>query len=815
MSLKKYREKRKFDRTPEPSGGGGKPKGALRYVIQKHDASHLHYDFRLELDGVLKSWAVPKGPSLNPADKRLAMMVEDHPLEYRKFHGIIPEGEYGAGTVEIWDEGVYRPAGAGRAGSSKDEAEILRRQLREGHLAFVLEGKRLRGEFALVKMKRPQYGKDNAWLLIKARDGGFPKSRPARSDRMPHNVKPMLATLVDEPFDRVGWIFEIKWDGYRAISEIENGKVKLYSRSGLSFYSRFKAVAESLRALGHDAVLDGEVVALDEAGKSHFQLLQNYQKTGKGILVYYVFDILYLDGRDLRALPLLERKEALKKALMDLPHVKYGDHISTKGKKLFELAEEQGLEGIVAKNGDSAYQTGKRSRDWLKIKTKLRQEAIVVGYTDPLRSRKYFGSLALGIYRGPELTYIGQSGGGFDSQSLKEIFGKMQPLREDSPPVANPPRGKKIHWVRPSLVCEVSFSEWSQDGLMRQPVFQGLRVDKKPKEVKREEPEPVKPAKSAAAVKRHAKRHASAERDATVKIGGRELSLTHLDKVFWPDEGYTKGDLIDYYRRIAPRIMPYLKGRPQTLHRYPDGIAGERSFYQKDTSGLHLPDWIRTVRKPAEDRHVVEYVVCDNEAGLIYLANLGCVEMNVWNSRVGSWDNPDYCVIDLDPEDISFDKVMEVALAVKEVLDEIGADGYPKTSGGRGIHIYIPLGAKYGHAESRTFAELIANMTRKLVPEITSLERSPSKRQKKVYLDYLQNARGQTLAAPYCVRPKPHATVSTPLKWSELKRGVEPADFTIETIGRRLDKVGDLWTPVLGKGIDLKKILSKLRNEAE
>jgi bifunctional non-homologous end joining protein LigD len=476
MSLKQYQQKRQFDQTPEPRGKIAKHDKAAIFVVHKHRARNLHYDFRLEMDGVLKSWAVPKGPSLNPADKRLAMMVEDHPLEYADFEGTIPEGQYGAGKVEIWDKG---------------RVKFINRDLSGGHLNFILDGQKLNGEFTLVKIKKPRTRSGEPWLLIKVADKKA-THKPTLTDEvkvnrsdMPQNIKPMLATLVDKPFDRKGWLFEIKWDGYRAIAEIDKD-IKLYSRYGNLFNDKYPEIVEGLKKVGHRAVLDGEIVALDAEGRSQFQLLQDYQKTHRGNLLYYVFDILWLDGRDLRKLPLWERKKILKSTLPEIKNIKYSDHIEEKGKKFFALAIKKNIEGIMAKDGSSPYLSG-RTKSWLKIKNVNEQEVIIGGFTQPRQSRKYFGALVLGVYERGKLIYVGHSGSGFDEASLADLYDKMKPLiTKECPFKIEPKTNEPATWLKPKLVAQVKFAEWTRDGIMRQPIFLGLREDKSAKEVRRE-----------------------------------------------------------------------------------------------------------------------------------------------------------------------------------------------------------------------------------------------------------------------------------------------------------------------------------------
>lgn len=845
MSLENYRQKRDFERSPEPAGGEESEEGPLRFVVQMHDATRLHYDLRLELGGALKSWAVPKGPSLMPGDKRLAVMVEDHPMDYRNFEGVIPEGNYGAGPVMIWDEGFY----CSKETCSREENErILAQGLKKGHISIVLNGQKLHGRFALAKIQGAE--EENSWLLFKGDDeyaserDVLENDRSVRSGRtieeiregaraagevwlspserlkgidlsvapeapMPHDVKPMLATLVDEPFDRQGWIFEIKWDGYRAIAEVGRGRLRLYSRNLQPFNDRFPVIQNALPDLGLEAVLDGEIVVVDEKGVSQFQLLQGYLRNQRGRLVYYVFDLLYLEGHDLRELPLIRRKEILRQALPDNPYIKYSDYIDERGEAFFDAAAERGLEGVVGKKADGPYRTGVRSKEWLKVRTRLRQEFVIGGFTEPRGSRTGFGALVLGVFDGDQLEYVGHAGSGLDVKGLIAMREKLEACARDSSPFRIPPKtNMPVHWIEPEYVVEVAFTGWTEDGLLRHPVILGLREDKPARDVRREYAQ-------SAPIGKEEPTFPTAKQDQEIIVGERTLKVTNLNKVFWPDEGYTKGDLINYYRQIAPVILPYLRDRPESLNRHPNGIYGE-NFYHKNIEADQAPDWIPRVRVRSEgERRFINYLLCQEEAALVFLANLGCIELNPWNSRAEALDNPDYLIIDLDPGDIPFDAVIETALAVREVLDEAGIPGYPKTSGATGIHIYIPLGAAYDYDHARDFGKLIAVLAHRKVPKISSVERRPSKRPDKVYLDFLQNRRGQTLAAAYCLRPRPGATVSTPLTWDEVSPGLDPRDFTINTIFDRLDDVGDLFAPVLGQGIDIAKSLDRLAASAD
>lgn len=921
MSLSTYKKKRSFNKTPEPSGtktegkkAAGKKKaaaGELHFVVQKHDATRLHYDFRLEMEGVLKSWAIPKGPSLNPQDKRLAMMVEDHPYDYKDFEGIIPEGNYGAGTVIVWDEGTYEPIEF-QGDPQKAEKHLLQ-QLHKGSLKIVLHGHKLKGEFALVQIKSSE---DNAWLLIKHNDKyasqtdvtkkdksvqsgmnlekvakesthewisnkkttkkksstpsksltktAVPKKKQAAKKKVPSSVEelikkgkrhampsgiiPMLATLTDHSFDDKDWVFEIKYDGYRAVSYLINSDVTIMSRKNLPFNKKFPPVVEALKELGLEAILDGEVVALNEEGRSDFQLLQQWQKNGEGELVYYVFDLLWINGYNLMHLPLVERKEILQQILPNHPMIRYSDHIENDGNKFFKAATEQGLEGIMAKERDSPYTPQLRTKQWLKIKTNQRQEVVIAGFTETRGSRSHFGALVLGVYENNQLIYVGHTGSGFTEKTLEATYKRLKPLITAKSPFAKKPKtNMPCTWVKPILVCEVKFSEWTKDNILRQPIFVGLREDKNAKDVHKEnaidadtaveegkaesksinketsKKMPTKTVKKTGSgpTKKSAGTSSTTkpgkvllneeEKEQVVTIDKKELTFTNLDKIYWPAEKYTKRDMLNYYDRIAPFILPYMKDRPQSLNRFPNGI-NKPGFYQKDVTGK-VADWIETHDYVSEsDGEKKEYLVCTDEASLLYMANLGCIEMNPWHSTTQKPDNPTWCVIDLDPGNISFDKVIEAAQVIKQLTDELGIDTYCKTSGSTGLHIYIPLGAAYDYDQSRQLAELLVNLAHHEMPSFTSLERSPAKRKNKIYLDYLQNRTIQTIASPYSLRPKPGATASAPLHWEEVKKGLSIQDFTIENMYSRAKEVGDIFKPVLGKGINLKKVLDKINS---
>lgn len=825
MGLSKYFKKRDFAKTPEPKGKEGRTSGKkLAFVVQEHHATALHYDFRLEIDGVLKSWAVPKGPSMNPHDHHLAVQTEDHPFEYRKFEGVIPEGSYGAGNVIIWDEGWYEA----RADTADNE-KTLRQEFKKGHITFVLHGKKLNGEFALIKMHNDT--DDNAWLLIKKNDayaseiditkndtsvrshktvddlgahGKLPDLSKYPKTRAPSQVKPMLCTLIDEPFDHEGWLFEIKWDGYRAIGAKQKDTIDLYSRRLNDFEKKYPPVVEALQGFTHDVVVDGEIVVVDDNGVAHFEWLQNWNRDPHGALKYYLFDILWCDGHDVRDMPLSSRKALLKAVMPKSDVLQYSDDLETNGISLFKEMQRRGMEGIVAKRARSAYRDNVRGPDWLKAKTSLRQEVVIGGFTEPRGTRQYLGALVVGVYHDGELHYVGHSGGGIADEQRKLLLEKLKKLeRKTSPFIQEPKPNAPVHWVKPELVCEMSFSEWTKEGFMRHPKYEGLRPDKKPTAVHREKAKKSMPAPA------HAKK---ASTTTPVTPDDLPFELTHLDKVFFPKRKYTKGNLIEYYTKVADYILPYIADRACSMNRMPNGITGE-SFFQKNNE--HLPDWVPSTDIFSESNNAnLHWIVGGKLETLLYMVQLGCVEINPWNSRASKLEKPDWIVIDLDPEGVTFNDVIEVARVVHEVCEEWTIPTYPKTSGKTGIHIYIPMGAKYTYEQAKNLAHLIVLEVNRRTPKITSVERMPEKRKHKIYLDFLQNREGQTLAAPYSVRPTQEASVSTPLRWSEVKEGLLPSDFTIENMPARLKEVGDLWKPVLGTPIDLAKILKKIEQSS-
>lgn len=901
MALTTYKEKRNFTTSPEPTGGNP-DKDKLRFVIQKHNASRLHYDWRLEMEGVLKSWAVPKGPSTDPDVKRLAIMVEDHPYDYRTFEGIIPSG-YGAGTVIVWDEGFYELAKADGKDKKAQDKE-LRAGLLAGKLHVVMHGKKLKGEYALVKTK----GKgENAWLLFKVKDkyvskeditlkdksviskktlaqieatskhkdekkpinGSAVKSKKAtpskkadpvkstnaskksvkaevapksdislagKTTRFPSELLPMLATRIDQPFDQEGWQYEIKWDGYRVMAFCRNNSVELKSRNDKSFNEKFDVVHKAIQKWDILAVVDGEVVVLEEDGKSNFGALQNWRSKADGELYYYVFDLLWMNGKDLKHKTLSERRNILKTIVPKKGNIRFSDNYDVSGIDLFETARKMGLEGIMAKKADSMYTAGIRSKEWLKIKANKRQEMVIGGYTKNEGSAKSFSSLLLGVYVKDELIYTGKVGTGFSDKQQIEMLRQFKPyitktsafseipdVRKASRFQRVPPNATAV-WMKPTLVCEVSFTEMTADGVMRHPSFEGMRVDINAKEVIKETvlktktivQEKVgtkKVAKSSVTSKVSKDFFNPTDKIQLKKINAHEIKFTNLSKIYWPDDKIAKRDMLTYYHQVAPYILPYLKDRPQSMNRHPDGINGE-SFYFKDVSGT-APDWVETFEyKSDSDNRVRKYLVAKDEASLLYMANLGCIEMNPWHSKVETEDYPDWCIIDLDPAaKQTFQQVIEAAIVTKDILASMGVVSYPKTSGSTGIHIYIPLGAKYTYDQSKEFARVIATLVQREMPKYTSIERIVKARGGKMYIDFLQNRPQATVAAPYSIRPKPGATVSMPLQWDEVKKGLKMSDFTIHNALERIQGTGDIFKPVLGKGVNLEKVIEAFTKE--
>lgn len=643
----------------------------------------------------------------------------------------------------------------------------------------------------------------------------------------PIDVKPMLATTAREAFNDVDWLFEIKWDGYRALTYHLDGKTEIRSRNNLPFSKRYFPLVDALRDWQVDAVLDGELVVLNREGKADFNAMQQWHKTHKGKLVYYVFDILWLEGMNLMKLPLWERRKILKQVLPSNSIVRYSEDVEEIGIDFLEVARQNGLEGIIGKQKHSSYDIGARSKDWFKIKLEQRHEAVICGYTKNKGTSRLFSSLILGVPHNGKMEYIGQVGTGFNERTQQLLFKKMNPYFTTECPFNEVPSiGAATQWLQPHLVCEVKYTERTRDGVMRHPSFQGLRIDKTLAEFNaetvhgdrssQEMPDEIgvpatAPGKAITFNKNvSGKPLVGKEEDTKVlRLNDQQIKLTNLQKIYWPKEKTTKSDLLNYYYEVLPYIMPYLQDRPQSLNRFPNGITGN-SFYQKNMQGK-VPGWIDTFKRQGESaEEPTFFLVCKDEASLMYMVNLGCIEINPWHSRVTSPQYPDWCVIDLDPGKIPFNKVIEAALMVKEVLDSMGITSWCKTSGSTGLHIYMPLRARYSYEQSRHFAELVARLVHQQLPKTTSLERSPAKRIHKIYIDYLQNRPIQTICAPYSVRPKKGATVSAPLHWSEVKRGLEIKQFTIKNMIERLHVEGDLFKGVLGEGIDLNFILKQL-----
>ncbi|MGP0074741.1 MAG: DNA ligase D [Bryobacteraceae bacterium] len=839
MSLKDYSRKRSFDKTPEPPPREQSTPAGNYFCVQRHDATRLHYDFRLEVGGALKSWAVPKGPSLEPLAKHLAMHVEDHPLDYGGFEGNIPKGEYGGGSVMLWDRGTYELLG---------DAPALA-QIERGDFKFRLHGEKLRGEFALVLMRGR--GKGNEWLLIKKKDADAkpgwniedharsvltgrsqqeiaenlppatsqlptansqPVSFPAGAVKapMPGSISPMLATLATRPPGGAGWLYEVKWDGVRALCFIENNELKILSRSGKHCeqqYPELSVLPRQVRAT--QAILDGEIAVLDEKGRSSFSLIQPRISVADANAVahlsrstptnLFLFDLLYLDGYDLRGVPLEERKRLLSEVVTPSDRIHVSDFFTVDGAAMFEAARANGLEGIVAKARGSKYE-GRRSRDWIKIKVTSTGDFVIGGFTHG--ERDYFSSLVLGLYDGQKLTHAGQVGTGFNEKSLKEIYSKIEPLITNKSPFSGTVKAlRDVTWLQPELVAEIKFLEVTPDGLLRAPVFVALRPDKDPKECTRGGEE-YEGDKGDEEYKEHKGPLIATDSPAEVllDIESHRLKLTNLNKVFYPGEGINKRDVINYYDAVAPFILPHLRDRPLSLKRYPNGI-NEQFFFQKDAEDK-VPDWVRL--EPIVSEHnqdKIHYIICNDRATLIYLANLACIDQNPWMSRIGSLDNPDFALIDLDPtEGCPYSQIVEAAQLVKKTLDSIGLAGYPKITGGDGMHVYIPLEPVYTYEQVRSFAELLSILVINQNPDLFTTPRTVSRRKKaKVYFDYLQISRAKTIAAPYVLRAYPGAPVSTPLDWSEVKAGLEPGQFNIRNAMDRFERTGDLFEAVLTK----------------
>jgi len=846
VPLAAYRRKRDPERTLEPFGGPAPavaPGGPPRFVVQEHWARNLHFDLRLEMDGVLKSWAVPKGPSIRAEEKRLAVHVEDHPLEYANFEGVIPSGNYGAGSVIVWDRGTY--------GTFKPED--LRDQYVRGKLELELFGHKLGGRWTLVRLRS-----EKEWLLLKKADDaaadvdvlersprsvicgltvqemkdaagwldslrahvvalGAPRGRVHAGE-----VKTMLATSAEDAFTRRGWIFEIKYDGVRVTAERDGEEVRMFGRSGEDITARYPEIAEAVRGLVPDSlVLDGEIVAYDDSGRPSFGRLQKRMLLTKPrdvaaamarVPVRAVFfDCLALAGHDLRGLPLLARKDCLARALPPAGVIAAGDHVEEQGEAFFAAVSDLGLEGMIAKRADSRY-VGKRSSDWIKIKAQRRQEFVIGGWTDAKDARR-FGALHVGVYADGGLRHVTRVGTGFDGASQDAVWRALKPLARDTSPFDDAaPGGRENHWVEPRLVCEVRFTEWTADGGLRHPVFLGLRDDRRPEEVVREsergaEEVGADPSFAAPETPEAAPPPAGAVR--TPDAAPREVRVTNPKKIFWPKEGYTKSDLVAYYEAVAPLMLPYLRDRPVVLTRYPDGIEG-KSFFQKDAP-VFVPDWVRTetVYSKDTDRDIRFFVIDDVET-LRYVANLGTIPIHMWSARSGTLERPDWLVLDLDPKGAPFSHVIAVAKSLHRVLDDLELPSFPKTSGQAGLHILVPLGRRYTHEECRAFARLLAMLGLESTSEIATMARPLHARGGKVYIDSGQNGYGITIVAPYSLRPIPGAPASCPLAWHEVNDRLDPARFTLKTLPARFAKRDDPLVGALGPGVDMGKAIAAI-----
>jgi bifunctional non-homologous end joining protein LigD len=782
-SLRAYQSKRDFARTPEPRGRlrAGRTEGS--YFIQKHAASHLHYDFRLELEGVLKSWAVPKGPSLDPGVSRLAVHVEDHPLEYGSFEGRIPEGQYGAGTVLLWDRGLWIPEG--------DPGEAYRK----GKLVFTLGGNKLQGRWSLIRFKAADGGKKEYWLLRKLQDASArsgpeddllvlrpesvgttqaPAEVPgARRGPIPPSIAPELATLVSRAPEGDDWIHEIKLDGYRFLAFLERGRARLLSRNGLDWTSRLPGLAAEIASLpAGGLVLDGEVVTLTKEGISDFGALKDAlgRKDEKNLL-YYVFDLLHLDGIDLRGSSLLRRKELLRGLLEKAPspRLRYTDHVVGHGEVFLRHSCDLALEGIVSKRKDSPYRSG-RGLDWMKVKCLKRQEFVIGGFTDPRSSRRGFGALLLGVHEKPGLVYSGRVGTGFNAPLLLDLGRRLGALERSESPFATPIRRlerRGVHWVTPSLVAEVSFSSWTRDRRLRQASFLGLREDKPAAEVVGDRPSPP-------------------------PVSGPSIRLTHPDRILYPQEGITKADLARYYRKIAAWILPQVGGRLLSLVRCPEGQSGP-CFYQKHRMEA-LPPAVR-VLATNESEGPSTGLFIEDEAGLIALVQLGVLEIHPWGSRVSDLDHPDLCIFDLDPgPGLAWTAVLQAARELRDLLRGLGLECFVKTSGGKGLHVVVPFSGS-GWPELRAFSKSVARELARHSPEHYTTTPAKVAREGRIFIDYLRNSRGATAVAAYSTRATPHASVAMPLAWEELSPGLPADHYTVKNVPGRLEKLArDPWT---------------------
>ena len=848
MGLEVYHRKRDFGVTPEPKGRVHRAaRKGLSFVIQKHRASHLHYDFRLELDGVLLSWAVPKGPSLDPADKRLAMQTEDHPIEYGEFEGVIPPKQYGAGTVLLWDRGTWVP--------DSDAREAYRK----GRLKFRLDGEKLRGAWMLVRGWGDKDREGRSWFLIKIDDefarqgdaarivdamprsvasgrdldeiaadpdrvwhsnrsvdenvraGSVEKARRARvvrseipgarKARMPAMIAPQLATLAKSPPHGEGWVHEIKYDGYRMVCRVAAGAVQMISRNGKDWTAQFPSLARVLARLPvSEAWLDGEVVVMQDDGRTSFQALQNALGSGdEKNLVMWLFDVMYVEGQDLTAVPLEARKRVLKQLLEKAPAtLRYSEHFEGSGDEVHAQACRLGLEGIVSKRRDAPY-SSRRGKDWLKIKCALRQEFVIAGYTDPSGSRTGFGALLLGVHdAGGALRYCGKVGTGFNEALLSTLAPKLARLQQDKPAFVNPPRGydaKGAHWIKPQLVAEIAFTEWTRDGTVRHPSFQGLRSDKKPRDVVLESPidvDTVKgeatsgkaPAKRANAVRKSASGAAS---DESVAAG---IAISNPDKVLYPEARYTKLELARYYETVGERMLPHLAGRPLTLVRCPNGW--KHCFYQKHAKA-GAPDALEQI-EIRESTGIGVYMMANSVAAIVALLQMGVLEIHPWGATRAHLDRPDRLVFDFDPdEDLPWDRLVEAVGLLRTLLDNLGLRGFLKTTGGKGLHVVLPIRPDHPWDVARSFTKGVADLLVQASPTRFTSKVAKNRRGGKIFVDYLRNSEGATAVAPYSLRAKANAPVSMPIGWDELATDVRFDAFNVRSALERLRARRDPW----------------------
>jgi len=833
--LEKYRKMRSAGATPEPFGGSAaRPR---LFVVQKHAARRMHWDFRLEWEGALWSWAIPQGPSHDPAVKRLAVEVEDHPVEYAEFEGIIPKDNYGAGAVILWDRGTWVPIEEPGTGREK------------GKLLFDLHGYKLGGRWTLVRTKRQSgQGPQKEWLLIKKADGHaapegerpYPpesilsgltveelRDGPGRraeevmaaleaAGAPRHAVTPraadlMLAETAERPPGGPGWLFELKYDGFRMLAGRADGKTKLLYRKGGDATTAFPEIARAVSLLPFESfVIDGEITVPDEQGHPRFHFLQQRFQLRRHAeierasferpAVLWVFDVLGVGPFDARPLPLRARKDILRRMLPRAGPVRFADHIDGEGAAFYDAVKKMGLEGVMAKRADARYRAG-RSPDWLKVKADRTGDFAVVGFTHPEGSRRGFGALHIAGAVDGKLVYAGKVGTGFSDAELGALRKSLEPDRRKTPAcLGSPPKGRGHTWVEPRLVVEVRYKEWTPEGQLRQPAYLRLRDDKRPEDADRPDVR-AREAEAPAAASPASAPPAPLE---------KKISFTNRDKLFWPADGYTKGDLIDYYRAVHPWLGAYLRDRPVVLTRYPDGIDG-KSFFQKDAPEW-APGWLRTERMWSEDTaRDIDYFVCDDVESLLYVANMGCIPLHVWSSRVATVGQPDWSIIDLDPKGAPFSDVVALALAIHELCEDIELPTFVKTSGSTGLHVLVPLGGLCTFDQAKSFGEILAKVVEAENPTLGTTERVISARGGRVYLDFLQNGHGKLLVAPFSVRPLPGAPVSTPLEWSEVGPDLRMGDHTIRTVPPRFEKLGaDPLAPVLTLRPDLGRALAGL-----